>query len=80
MSETGRIISLKLLEKAAGLDRIDATQDHLGPTSPQQFGPLLGGDLEPRPGHKLTDEKWREMLDAGSAPDQPKWCEGYWSE
>jgi hypothetical protein len=28
---------------------------------------------------RLTDEKWREMLDAGEAPDRPQWTESFFS-
>lgn len=28
---------------------------------------------------RLTDEAWREMLDAGEAPDRPEWIESFWT-
>lgn len=29
---------------------------------------------------RLTDEKWREMLDAGEAPDRPAWIDSFFTE
>lgn len=28
---------------------------------------------------RLTDEAWREMLDANKAPDRPEWIESFWT-
>jgi len=28
---------------------------------------------------RLTDEAWREMLDASEAPDRPEWIESFWT-